>query len=58
MHIPIVTNLGSMCVVNLQATHLPADGSVYFIDTRVTKLRLMVVSRIGFIWSQHWGINR
>ncbi len=34
LHIPIVTNPGSLFVVNHYVTHLPADGSVYFTDTR------------------------
>ena len=34
LHIPIVTNPGSLFLVNHHATHLPADGSVYFTDTR------------------------
>lgn len=34
LHIPIITNPGSIFVVNHHATHLPADGSVYFTDTR------------------------
>ena len=34
LHIPIVTNPGSLFLVNNHATHLPADGSVYFTDTR------------------------
>ncbi len=34
LHIPVVSNPGSMFVVNHHATHLPADGSVYFTDTR------------------------
>lgn len=34
LHLPIVTNPGSLFVVNHHATHLPADGSVYFADTR------------------------
>ena len=34
LHIPIVSNLGSLFVVNHHVTHLPADGSVYFTDTR------------------------
>ena len=34
LNIPIVTNLGSLFVVNYHVTHLPADGSVYFTDTR------------------------
>ena len=34
IHIPIVTNPGSLFVVNHHVTHLPADGSVYFTDTR------------------------
>lgn len=34
LHIPIITNPGSLFVVNHHCTHLPADGSVYFTDTR------------------------
>ena len=34
LHIPIVSNPGSLFVVNHHCTHLPADGSVYFTDTR------------------------
>ena len=34
LHIPIVTNPGALFVVNHHVTHLPADGSVYFCDTR------------------------
>jgi len=34
LHIPIVANPGSLFVVNNHCTHLPADGSVYFTDTR------------------------
>ena len=34
LHIPIVSNPGSLFIVNHHATHLPADGSVYFTDTR------------------------
>lgn len=34
LHIPIITNPGSLFVVNHHVTHLPADGSVYFCDTR------------------------
>ncbi|MBS1254747.1 MAG: hypothetical protein MAG581_00543 [Deltaproteobacteria bacterium] len=34
LHIPIITNPGSLFVVNHHVTHLPADGSVYFTDTR------------------------
>lgn len=34
LHIPIITNPGSLFIVNHHATHLPADGSVYFTDTR------------------------
>lgn len=34
LHIPIDTNPGSLFVVNHHVTHLPADGSVYFCDTR------------------------
>lgn len=34
LHIPIVTNPGAMMVINNHCTHMPADGSVYFTDTR------------------------
>ena len=34
LHIPILTNPGSLFIVNHHCTHLPADGSVYFTDTR------------------------
>ena len=34
LHIPLVSNPGSLFVVNHHVTHLPADGSVYFTDTR------------------------
>lgn len=34
LHIPVHTNPGSLFVVNHHCTHLPADGSVYFTDTR------------------------
>ncbi|MBX2855160.1 MAG: hypothetical protein KTR21_09235 [Rhodobacteraceae bacterium] len=34
LHVPITTNPGSLFVVNHHVTHLPADGSVYFTDTR------------------------
>ncbi|MEL6967486.1 MAG: hypothetical protein AAGM04_08925 [Pseudomonadota bacterium] len=34
LHIPIITNPGALFVVNHHVTHLPADGSVYFTDTR------------------------
>ncbi|MBC8259510.1 MAG: aspartyl/asparaginyl beta-hydroxylase domain-containing protein [SAR324 cluster bacterium] len=34
LHIPIITNPGSLFVINHHVTHLPADGSVYFTDTR------------------------
>lgn len=34
IHIPIVSNPGCVFIVNHHATHLPADGSVYFTDTR------------------------
>ncbi len=34
LHIPIISNPGSLFIVNHHATHLPADGSVYFTDTR------------------------
>lgn len=34
LHIPILSNPGSLFIVNHHVTHLPADGSVYFTDTR------------------------
>ncbi len=34
IHIPVISNPGSVFVVNNHCTHLPADGSVYFTDTR------------------------
>ncbi len=34
LHIPVITNPGSLFIVNNHCTHLPADGSVYFTDTR------------------------
>ena len=34
LHIPVISNPGSLFVVNNHVTHLPADGSVYFTDTR------------------------
>lgn len=34
LHIPIRTNPGALMIVNSHCTHLPADGSVYFTDTR------------------------
>lgn len=34
VHVPIVSNPGSLFIVNHHCTHLPADGSVYFTDTR------------------------
>ncbi len=34
LHIPIVADPGSLFVVANHVTHLPADGSVYFTDTR------------------------
>ena len=34
LHIPIITNPGSLFIINHHCTHLPADGSVYFTDTR------------------------
>ncbi len=34
LHIPLVTNPGALFIVNHHVTHLPADGSVYFTDTR------------------------
>lgn len=34
IHVPIHTNPGCMFLVNHYCTHLPADGSTYFTDTR------------------------
>jgi len=34
LHIPIHTNPGAVMVINHHCTHMPADGSVYFTDTR------------------------
>ena len=34
LHIPIHTNPGALMAINHHVTHLPADGSVYFTDTR------------------------
>jgi len=34
IHVPIIVNPGSLFVVNHHVTHLPADGSVYFTQTR------------------------
>lgn len=34
LHIPVISNPGSLFVVNHHVTHLPADGSLYFTDTR------------------------
>ena len=34
IHIPIVSNPGALFAVNHHITRLPADGSVYFTDTR------------------------
>ncbi|AHC99743.1 peptide-aspartate beta-dioxygenase [Leisingera methylohalidivorans] len=34
LHIPVITNPGALFIVNHHVTHLPADGSVYFTDTR------------------------
>ena len=34
IHIPIYTNPGALLIINHHCTHLPADGSVYFTDTR------------------------
>lgn len=35
VHVPIRSNPGSLFVTNNHCTHLPADGSVYFTDTRM-----------------------
>ena len=33
LHIPIVTNPGALMIVEEQAHHMKADGSVYYVDT-------------------------
>jgi hypothetical protein len=33
LHVPIVTNPGSLMVVDKEAHHMKADGSVYYVDT-------------------------
>lgn len=51
LHIPIVANPGSLFVVNNHATHLPADGSIYFTDTRAyhTALNGGEASRVSMV---------
>ncbi len=51
LHIPIIANPGSLFIVNNHATHLPADGSVYFTDTRAyhTALNGGETSRISMV---------
>lgn len=34
LHVPIVTDPGALMIVDHHVTHLPADGGVYFTDTR------------------------
>jgi hypothetical protein len=34
IHIPIHTNAGALFTINNHTTHMPADGSVYYTDTR------------------------
>jgi hypothetical protein len=34
IHIPIITNPGAMVIVENFATHMPADGSVYIMNTK------------------------
>jgi hypothetical protein len=34
LHIPVISNPRSLFIVNHHCTHLSADGSVYFTDTR------------------------
>lgn len=34
IHVPIHSNPGCLFIVNHHCTHLPADGSIYFTDTR------------------------
>ena len=34
IHIPIYTKPGALLIINHHCTHLPADGSAYFTDTR------------------------
>lgn len=35
LHVPITSNPGSLFVAGNHSTHLPADGSTYFTDTRL-----------------------
>lgn len=53
LHIPIISNPGSLFLVNNHCTHLPADGSVYFTDTRGyhTALNGGLVERIHLVAS-------
>ncbi len=56
LHIPIVTNPGSLFLVNHHATHLPADGSVYFTDTRGyhTALNRGETNRVHIVAALPW----
>ncbi len=62
VHIPIITNPGAMMVIDNHATHLPADGSVYFTDTRYyhsafnggEQDRVHLVATIVDFKNQHW----
>lgn len=58
LHIPIATNPGSLFVVNYHVTHLPADGSVYFIDTQGYHTVLNGGDTRRVIPSRHWGATR
>ena len=33
LHIPIVTNPGALMIIDKEVHHMPADGSVYYVDT-------------------------
>jgi hypothetical protein len=56
IHVPIVSNPGSLFVVNNHCTHLPADGSVYFTDTRGyhTALNGGLVERVHLVATVPW----
>ncbi|MDE0927307.1 MAG: hypothetical protein OSA06_00895 [Acidimicrobiales bacterium] len=56
IHVPIVSNPGSLFVVNNHCTHLPADGSVYFTDTRGyhTALNGGLMERVHLVAAVPW----
>ena len=49
LHIPIITNPGSIMVVDNVAKHLPADGSVWITNNTNTIMLLMVEKKIESI---------